>query len=489
MKKHFLSVLLSASLLTSLFLNPIPVSAVTVSDGYSQEYTETDSSSCQTGQEIVCSYDQPLISAASSVPVRSIQFNCIQYGAYQMTLTQGFPYLLTVDVQPENATNKTLSWSSNNESVATVTSAGLVTGRNPGMATITVRANDGSGVSNSIVVKVNARLGITTQPTDVTASVGETFSFSVAATGSGLRYKWEYRYTNNEDDWTAWPGATSSTLTGTMTAEYNNRQVRCVVIDEQSQREESDTAYLRLRQSNSILVTGVTLNNSSISIKNHETYQLSATVLPSNATNKGLNWTTSNASVATVNSNGLVTAVGPGTATITATAKDGSGKKATCTVRVYNPIDFSQFVAPEGCVFQFRLYNPNSGEHFYTGSQVEAENLVRVGWNFEGSGFITPTVGPAIYRLYSAEHGDHFYTTSVAERDELLAEGWTLDGDTGIAFPSATAETGRPMYRLYNPNAYPNGEAGAHHFTMSWEEVQNLVAVGWQYEFVAWYSV
>ena len=152
-------------------------------------------------------------------------------------------------------------------------------------------------------------------------------------------------------------------------------------------------------------------------------------------------------------------------------------------------IDFSQFIAPEGCVFQFRLYNPNSGEHFYTGSQEEALNLVSLGWNFEGSGFITPTVGPAIYRLYSAEHGDHFYTTDEAERDALVAEGWTLDGGTGIAFPSATEETGRPMYRLHNPNAYPNGEAGAHHFTMSWEEVENLVAVGWQYEFVAWYSV
>ncbi len=152
-------------------------------------------------------------------------------------------------------------------------------------------------------------------------------------------------------------------------------------------------------------------------------------------------------------------------------------------------INFSDFTAPEGCVYQFRLYNPNSGEHFYTGSQEEAVNLVKVGWNFEGSGFITPTVGIPIYRLYSAEHGDHFYTTSESERDALLADNWTLDGDTGIAFPSATAETGRPMYRLLNPNAYPNGEAGAHHFTMSLEEVENLQAEGWQYEFIAWYSV
>ena len=152
-------------------------------------------------------------------------------------------------------------------------------------------------------------------------------------------------------------------------------------------------------------------------------------------------------------------------------------------------INFDEFIAPEGCVFQFRLYNPNSGEHFYTGSQEEVLNLVSVGWNFEGSGFITPTVGDPIYRLYSAEHGDHYYTTNVAEKNALVVEGWTLDGGTGIAFPSADASTGRPMYKVHNPNAYPNGEAGAHHFTMSWEEVQNLVSIGWQYEGIAWYSV
>ena len=175
--------------------------------------------------------------------------------------------------------------------------------------------------------------------------------------------------------------------------------------------------------------------------------------------------------------------------------------KVTVTFRLkYNPTvqrvytftvtpDFDQFVAPAGCVFQYRLYNPNSGEHFYTGSQEESINLIKAGWNFEGSGFITPTEGTPIYRLYSAEHGDHFYTTNVAEKDALVAEGWTLDGGTGIAFPSADASTGRPMYQVHNPNAYPNGEAGAHHFTMSWEEVQNLVAIGWEYEGIAWYSV
>ena len=231
-----------------------------------------------------------------------------------------------------------------------------------------------------------------------------------------------------------------------------------------------------------------------------DTYQCQAIGFEQSDYNTPFVWGTTDSNVLTIDENGLLTAVSPGSAYIVyytewiggsvEECKIGDKKLITVTENSNNiQVNFDEYIAPEGCVFQFRLYNPNSGEHFYTGSQEETLNLVSAGWNFEGSGFITPMVGPPIYRLYSAEHGDHFYTTSETERDELVAEGWTLDGGTGIAFPSATAETGRPMYRIHNPNAYPNGEAGAHHFTMSMEEVQNLTELGWIYEGIAWYSV
>ncbi len=66
----------------------------------------------------------------------------------------------------------------------------------------------------------------------------------------------------------------------------------------------------------------------------NQTATLTATVLPSNATNKSVTWTSSNTSVATVDANGKVTAVANGTATITATTNDGSNKSASCTVTV-----------------------------------------------------------------------------------------------------------------------------------------------------------
>lgn len=88
---------------------------------------------------------------------------------------------------------------------------------------------------------------------------------------------------------------------------------------------------------NSVLVTNVTLNKSSISLEKGKTFQLSASVTPSNAANKNVSWSSGNSLVATVSSSGVVTAKGAGTTTITCAAKDNSGKKATCTVTVTNP--------------------------------------------------------------------------------------------------------------------------------------------------------
>jgi uncharacterized protein YjdB len=81
------------------------------------------------------------------------------------------------------------------------------------------------------------------------------------------------------------------------------------------------------------LVTGVTLNATSKSLTVGTAFTLTATLVPANATNKAVTWTSSNTAVATVDASGKVTAVKAGTATITVTTKDGA-KKATCAVTV-----------------------------------------------------------------------------------------------------------------------------------------------------------
>ena len=95
------------------------------------------------------------------------------------------------------------------------------------------------------------------------------------------------------------------------------------------------TGYYNIRVVESdVKVTSISVSPSTSSLTVGGTQQLSATVSPSNATNKSVSWSSSNTSIATVSSSGLVTAKAAGSATITCKANDGSGKYATCSVKV-----------------------------------------------------------------------------------------------------------------------------------------------------------
>ena len=94
-----------------------------------------------------------------------------------------------------------------------------------------------------------------------------------------------------------------------------------------------------------VLVTGVTLAPTSLSLFTGDTAPLTATVQPADATNKTVNWSSSDEAVATVDSTGKVTAVGAGKATITVTTADGS-HTATCTVTVEKPYTPPPYIPP-----------------------------------------------------------------------------------------------------------------------------------------------
>ena len=134
-----------------------------------------------------------------------------------------------------------------------------------------------------------------------------------------------------------------------------------------------------------------------------------------------------------------------------------------------------------------RLYNPNSGEHFYTADLEEKEALVKLGWNYEGYGWVadaTPSTDDAktkqaVYRLYNPNAGDHHYTMDENEVKTLKAYGWK---DEGTGWYSATGDTVE-VYRQYNP--YANG-AGSHNYTTDKAENDYLVSLGWIYEGAAW---
>ena len=136
-------------------------------------------------------------------------------------------------------------------------------------------------------------------------------------------------------------------------------------------------------------------------------------------------------------------------------------------------------------VQMYRLYNPNSGEHFYTGSIDEKNNLTRLGWRYEGVGWTAPQVsGYPVYRMYNKNAGEHHYTMSTVERDNLVRAGWKYEG-IGWYSAEPNGVDSIQVKREYNPNAFANN----HNYTASVNEHNWLVSLGWRDEGTGWYAV
>ena len=234
------------------------------------------------------------------VPVSQITLN-----KAETSISVGNSETLTATVAPENAANKALTWASSDEAVATVAPDGTVTAVKAGAATITATAADGSG--KSAVCKVTVT-GDTTPPAH------------------------EHRYGDwSKDGTNHWHECTDAACPN---QSESIKDKAAHIYDDDADTTCNVCGYVRTVTPEIVPVSQITLNKAetSISVGNSET--LTATVAPENAANKALTWASSDEAVATVAPDGTVTAVKAGAATITATAADGSGKSATCTVTV-----------------------------------------------------------------------------------------------------------------------------------------------------------
>ena len=236
-----------------------------------------------------------------------------------LTLKEKESSYLTATVYPNNADDKTVTWTTSNPAVATVYN-GKVTAAGSGTATIT--AKTANGKTDTCTVKVEKKEILPEKVTllSTALTLKETESTYLTATV----------YPNNADDksvtWTTSNAAVATVSNGKVTAVGSGT----ATITAKTANGKTATCIVKVEKKE-ILPEKVTLASTSLTLKETESSYLTATVYPSNADDKSVTWTTSNAAVATV-SNGKVTAVGEGTATIT--VKTANGKTATCTVKV-----------------------------------------------------------------------------------------------------------------------------------------------------------
>lgn len=171
-----------------------------------------------------------------------------------------------------------------------------------------------------------------------------------------------------------------------------------------------------------------------------------------------------------------------GTITMTAKDYDGSHVPESLWNGLLPSISSSDFNPNSiGYSVMYRLYNPNSGEHFYTADGNEKNYLDAIGWNYEGESWTAPSYSATpVYRLYNPVAGDHHYTINYAEVVNLTSLGWSFEGVGWYSSDSANIA----LYRLYNPNAV----TGTHHYTANYGEAMYLQNIGWSFEGVGWYG-
>ena len=227
---------------------------------------------------------------------------------------------LSATVSPSNATDKSVTWSSSNANVATVTPTGMVMGKAEGTANITATAG-GKSATCKVTVKKPAIpvTSVELDHTEITLKVGETQTLKATVkpdNASNKTITWNSSKADIatvDDD-----GKVTAVKEGiaTITATSGSKSASCKVTVEK------------------IPVSSVELDQTDITIEEGENKTLKATIKPDNATNKTVAWESSNTSIATVDNNGTVKGVAKGGAIITATCE---GKTANCKITVTTP--------------------------------------------------------------------------------------------------------------------------------------------------------
>lgn len=279
-----------------------------------------------------------------------------------VTLHEGNTLQLATDVSPWDASNKSVTWTSDNTAVATVSPTGLVTAVAPGTANITAKTVDGVKTAASVIT-------VTTNPAffyrTFQAENAEYSGAVLASNNAGYNGTGFIDFQNATGDYITWtanipvPGIYSLSFRYAITS--GNRPLTLTVNDTVKVAELNfpgtgsittwnyiTTSQYLIAGNNTITVTAngsnganidelviagsavapvsvasVSVSPITVTLTQHATRQLIATVLPVNAINRNVVWSSNNTDIATINATGLVTAVGVGTATITATTHDG----------------------------------------------------------------------------------------------------------------------------------------------------------------------
>jgi uncharacterized protein YjdB len=396
--------------------------------------------------------------ATCTVTVSPIAVSSITLDKESLRLKIGDSATLNATIMPEDATDKTITWSSSDTSVATISSTGKVTTKGVGSVTISATTADGLLVA-SCVLKVNPIkvTGVRLDKTILSLTAAKTATLKTTITP-----------TNATNKAVTWKSSDTSVATVDATGKVTAVKVGTATITVTT-KDGSKKATCSLKV-NPIKVTGVTLDKVKLSLRQGATFSLKATVLPENATNKAVSWKSSSKRIASVDQNGKVTALRPGSVTVTVTTKDGI-KKAICKITIFSTVaaapstnGFSVSIAETGAKGKngynkiefteledaeyYLLLRKDPGSKTYV--QVPGKTL----YSYDTPVFIDSSSSVKLGKTYSYKVEAYRYSEEdVADEDEDIADEDIIDeeelevfsasGEELLASATASVTTGK----------------------------------------------
>ena len=259
---------------------------------------------------------------------KPVEVTAVKLSESQKTLKVGEEYQINASVEPSDATNTTLTYTSGNNEAATVSDTGLVKAIAVGSAEITVKSANGKTATLQITVEAAEEppvevTAVKLSDTQKTLKVGEEYQINASVEPSDAADKsLTYTSDNNKVATVSETGLVKANAVGSakITVKSANGKTAALQITVEE------------KEKPSVEVTKVKLSETKKTLKVGDKYQINASVEPSNATDKTLTYTSDNKKVATVSETGLVKANAVGSAKIT--VKSTNGKTATLQITV-----------------------------------------------------------------------------------------------------------------------------------------------------------
>ena len=305
-----------------------------------------------------------------------VEVESVSLNKSEMTLTEGESETLAATVTPENAENKSIIWSSNNEAVATVDANGTVIAKRAGTAVITATSTNGKSAGCTVTVEKKQIPVTEVRLSESTVGIVEGSTYKLTAT--------VLPENTTDSKNVSWSSNNEAVATVDANGNVTAKRAGTAVITATSTNGKTAGCTVTVSKKE-IPITEVRLNKSTETLTEGETTTLTATVLPENTTyGKSVKWSSSNVAVATVDLMGKVTAKRAGTAIITATSENG--KTASCTVTVNKKDTYTGLRDVDGNWMYFENGNVNSdyaGLVNYEGLWFYVDNGT-IGWGYTG---------------------------------------------------------------------------------------------------------